>query len=699
MTIASLIVEVGANVANLTTSVEKVQGSLGNMASFAQKAAGVLGAAFAASEISGAAQEVTAYAGHLDDMRKKAGITAEAVQELDFAAKQNGLSFDTVSSALAKMSKNILEGGKASQEAISGLGLSVDTLKGMAPDQAFEAIAQKIAGIPDPMLRSKTAMDIFGKSGAELLPLLTENIGQLRQQARDAGLVMSNDLVAAGDRVGDTWDQMQARLQALKGQALLPVLDLFTQLPQPMQTIVGAGLALAPSLGGIGTAIVAAGGPVAAMGALSTAFTAILPFLGPAGLIAVAVFAVYEVWKHWDKIAAIAQGVYTAVKTWLVDKFDAIVGWVKGKVDAVTGFFQGMYDKVVGHSYVPDMITRIGQEFGKLDSEMVEPAQTAMGQVLGIFSRGLSSLPQMLASGFTGGGGVRGGINGMLSTAGGELFGPSGPFGFGAGGALNGLGNKMAGIFGSSFGLALPGIGTALGALIGPMMGKLADVAWTGLKKIGGFFKDVFGGPNAEELAGRDLVSAFERNLSSMLTESQRIEAGNDAWKQTVIAIRDQYLAFGLTEQQALTDAKRLWDSSRQGAEASRQVIEEIKRNLAGGFHVPVNFDVGPLALPGGVDFPGATLDIPQMATGGIVTGPTIAMIGEGRGPEAVIPLDRLDGGGTTGSRREWADLRAEISQLRQRAEEQAAYFAGRFAKDLARAVRDQRQLARAGGR
>jgi hypothetical protein len=36
---------------------------------------------------------------------------------------------------------------------------------------------------------------------------------------------------------------------------------------------------------------------------------------------------------------------------------------------------------------------------------------------------------------------------------------------------------------------------------------------------------------------------------------------------------------------------------------------------------------------------------IPQLAEGGIVTGPTLAMIGES-GPEAVIPLNRLGGGG-----------------------------------------------------
>ena len=43
-------------------------------------------------------------------------------------------------------------------------------------------------------------------------------------------------------------------------------------------------------------------------------------------------------------------------------------------------------------------------------------------------------------------------------------------------------------------------------------------------------------------------------------------------------------------------------------------------------------------------------MNIPRLADGGIVTGPTLAMIGEGNGPEAVIPLDRMGsmGGGIT---------------------------------------------------
>ena len=49
-------------------------------------------------------------------------------------------------------------------------------------------------------------------------------------------------------------------------------------------------------------------------------------------------------------------------------------------------------------------------------------------------------------------------------------------------------------------------------------------------------------------------------------------------------------------------------------------------------------------AIKGKMKSAGTPGGIPAMAEGGIVTAPTLALIGEGRGPEAVIPLDKLQG-------------------------------------------------------
>jgi hypothetical protein len=51
---------------------------------------------------------------------------------------------------------------------------------------------------------------------------------------------------------------------------------------------------------------------------------------------------------------------------------------------------------------------------------------------------------------------------------------------------------------------------------------------------------------------------------------------------------------------------------------------------------------IGRVGGGGGEGSPSSVIEIPKMANGGIVTSPTLAMIGEGGGPEAVIPLSKM---------------------------------------------------------
>lgn len=135
----------------------------------------------------------------------------------------------------------------------------------------------------------------------------------------------------------------------------------------------------ASGLTGIG---VASG--TAAYGA-TAAGIAFRAMLGPIGLAITAATAIYLAWKNWDKITAIVQRVYMAVKTWLVDKLGGIVASVKQKIDAVTGFFRNMYDKVVGNSYVPDMVDGIAAQMARLDAVMVQPVKDATSKAAAAF--------------------------------------------------------------------------------------------------------------------------------------------------------------------------------------------------------------------------------------------------------------------------------------------------------------------------
>lgn len=321
------------------------------------------------------------------------------------------------------------------------------------------------------------------------------------------------------------------------------------------------------------------------MTTLPAAFAAITPFLLPAGAIIAGAVALYAAFKHWDDIKRIAQGVYTGVKTYLVDQFAAIVNSIKQKIEAVTGFFSTMYDKVVGHSFVPDMVNEIGVEFGRLDGVMVTPTFTATGRVESAFS-GLFTNLQARMPGWLGG-----------------LFGPGGAFstfnnqldGFmgrmtgklqGMIGGLFGQSGSSGGMFGS---LLQQGLGMFLGpagplaGLVSQGIGMLGDLAVKGLQKVGGFFKGLFGGVSEQEKEGRKVADDFRRSLE--LTAAQADEAriaaegvwkGNEIGAKTVIALRDAYIAAGRSQEEALDVADRLFKAEKQGGEAVRRVIEEI---------------------------------------------------------------------------------------------------------------------------
>jgi len=393
-------------------------------------------------------------------------------------------------------------------------------------------------------------------------------------------------------------------------------------------------IATSPQIGQWASVITAASGAVSlvsgAVGPLKKAFTTLLPMIGasglsgafaglstfltgtivplisstlpialkglaalftmPAGLVVAGILAGLAVWQKWDTIGPIVKNVYGAVKEWLVDKFAAVVKWIGEKVGAVTGFFKNMYDAVVGHSFVPDMIKGIEVEFGKLDTVMVGPTFNSTQQVSGLFSNmftGLQSQMPGWMGGLFGEGGALGtlssSLDGFMGKVTGKLQGMiGGLFGQGGGGGM--FGSLLQQGLGFFLGPAGP-----LGPLIQQGIGALTDLAVKGLKKLGGWIKGLFGGPSEQELEGREVAKNFRQGLLDGLNPQQMAEVqeaikgawkGNEVGAATVIAIRDAYVAVGVSAEEALADADRLWRAEKEGGEAVQQVIDEIRAKM-----------------------------------------------------------------------------------------------------------------------
>ena len=169
----------------------------------------------------------------VDDMAQRTGMAAESVSALGYAAKMSGTDIGAVEKGVRKMQLSIADAAAGVPDAVekfAAIGLSVADLQKMTPDQQFIAIADKLSKIEDPALKSAAAMEYFGKSGADMVPLLSEGgegIRRLMDDANRLGQTMSGEDAAAAGRLGDVFDQLWAVIGSLQnriGAALAPTL-------------------------------------------------------------------------------------------------------------------------------------------------------------------------------------------------------------------------------------------------------------------------------------------------------------------------------------------------------------------------------------------------------------------------------------------------------------------------------------------
>lgn len=224
-------VEIGANDSSLVAGLKAAEAKL---KAFGAGLTGVgtqlatLGAAITAPLL-GAAKVFADAGSDLNDMSARTGVSVEALSALGHAAAQTGSDLETVEGGVRKLQKNLAAAATGSTEtaAVFGaLGLSVRKLIRLSPDEQFAAVANALAKIPNPAVKAATTMQLLGKSGTALLPMI-DNLDELTKEARDFGLVWTGDEADAADKLGDSLDLLVAvgkRVVTVIGSALAPTL-------------------------------------------------------------------------------------------------------------------------------------------------------------------------------------------------------------------------------------------------------------------------------------------------------------------------------------------------------------------------------------------------------------------------------------------------------------------------------------------
>jgi lambda family phage tail tape measure protein len=419
----------------------------------------------------------------MNDLSQRTGVSVEALAKFRKAASTSGTDIDAVAKSLTRLSRGMFEAattgkGKAA-DALNALGISAKDAAGnvKSADAVTLEIANRFKSMPDGVNKTALAMALFGKSGADMIPML--NMGGAAIDS--LSVKMTKAFAERADEYSDKLAILSGKVGALGADlaiALLPALNAvtdaltatvtgFSGMPPVLQQAAIAGAALAVSWGPVTGLMGVIGKTTAplvanAMANLSLQTALAGRTLGPlsAGLAMVkgAMLAI----PGWGwalagaaALTALTAHVYSsneAFRDFVGNLGDVISGDFKSAMQAMGNlaagagqFITGTWNKLVG--FAQSVGGRIAQAFSGPFGFIADAARTAMGLVTGAIQNMVNAIPQPIRDKL----GVAVG-----NAASGALFGPIGAYAIGAVGRASSMGGRNGAAQGGGGGIPAP---------------------------------------------------------------------------------------------------------------------------------------------------------------------------------------------------------------------------------------------------
>lgn len=171
----------------------------------------------------------------LRDMSQMTGISVEDLNGLGFAAGQAGGSLESMVAAAGKLNKAITEsadGTGKSAVAFDALGISVKDAEGnlKKADVVMAEVADQFAKYEDGPEKAALAVQLFGKAGADMIPLLNEGGDSMRENIAYAKQYsgQTTELSNAADEFNDTMGKLNVQQKSFSNalaSAVLPIVN------------------------------------------------------------------------------------------------------------------------------------------------------------------------------------------------------------------------------------------------------------------------------------------------------------------------------------------------------------------------------------------------------------------------------------------------------------------------------------------
>jgi lambda family phage tail tape measure protein len=235
---------VGASLATVGTNVTNMARHMGDLsgAAGALKIGGIgfialaAGAVTAATAVIGIAEHASESAKRLYDLSQATGVSVSELSGLGIIAKLDGVDIETLAKGLERLSKTAFQAAVAPNAATNAyrtLGINVKDTQGnlKSTTEIFTEVADKFSKMEDGATKTALAMNIFGRAGANLIPVLNQG-GEAAKYwiefGTKVGAVLTEKAAAGADAFRERLDQLGIIATGVQNKlmiALLPAMN------------------------------------------------------------------------------------------------------------------------------------------------------------------------------------------------------------------------------------------------------------------------------------------------------------------------------------------------------------------------------------------------------------------------------------------------------------------------------------------
>lgn len=404
----------------LPVELQKISDVSGQVA---EKTKGLsMAAAGAGAALLGNAYKAAKSVDELNTLSKQTGFSVEELQKMQYASELVDVSFDTMTGSMAKLTRNMSSGS----DAFSKLGISVkDEMTGQLRDAntVWYETLWALSKVENETERDALAMQIFGKSAADLSGIVDDGgvalIGY-GNEAKELGLILSQDDVDAANKFNDAMDTLKARTSAAFMEAgaslaetLAPALEkvvtAVTKALQWFSDLDGSTQAFILTVLGLVAAISPVAGIISTLTGLAAALNvAMLPMIGTTALIVAGIAAVVAIgvalYKNWDTVVASAkklmqnlQTAFNNIRSTVSNVFNNVRNTISSVMSAAQNAVSSAVNRIKSlfnfSLKIPEVAT------GALDAAR-SAVDSVVGWIKGAFNFGLS-LPSVATDVFS----------------------------------------------------------------------------------------------------------------------------------------------------------------------------------------------------------------------------------------------------------------------------------------------------------